>query len=160
MNVYITYDRYEHNEWLSVYHIETNKKRAIEHCKEVDLVDFISYGPDDCHSFQLQKVVMTKEQYKRFCYLVEHEGDPEVDQDEELKEMLVSIYDEDEKWDSEIIIQTDGCSDAFEVARFYCEENGIDIEDEEDIEEDAREILFNDDELFEQYLKKYIKVYY
>ena len=160
MNVYITYDRYECNEWLSVYHIETNRQRAIKHCKEEDLIDFISYGPDDCHSFQLQKVVMSKEQYKRFCYMVEHEGDPEANPDEELKKMLISIFDEDAQWESEIIIQTDGCSDAFEVAKFYCEKNGIDIEDEEYIEDDVCEMLFDDDELFEQYLREYIKIYY
>ena len=41
MNVYITYDRYEHNEWFCVYHIDTDLDRAIEHCREIDLFDFI-----------------------------------------------------------------------------------------------------------------------
>ena len=36
MHVYITYDRYEHNEWLAVYTIETNRQRAIKKFKEED----------------------------------------------------------------------------------------------------------------------------
>ena len=64
MNIYITYDRYEHDEWFSVFHIETNKARAIKHFREIDLIDFICYGPDDCHSFQLQKVVLSKKEYE------------------------------------------------------------------------------------------------
>ena len=120
MNVYITYDRYEHNEWLSVHRIETNRKRAIKLFKAVDLVDFLSYGPDDCHSFQLQKVVLDKEDYHRLCYLVENETSESSDDNDELKETLIAFYQELPEYQSEIICSTDGCSDNCELIHYYC----------------------------------------
>ena len=67
MNVYLTYDRYEHDEYYTIFSIETNKQRAIRQCRNIDMVDFISSFPDDCHSFQLQKVVITKAEYLKIC---------------------------------------------------------------------------------------------
>ena len=51
MKVYICYDRYEHDEWFNVFYVDTNRDESIRHCKEIDLPDFLSCGPDDCHSF-------------------------------------------------------------------------------------------------------------
>jgi hypothetical protein len=65
MKVYICYDRYEHDEWYSVYSISTDRDETIRKCKEEDLPSFIEYGPDDCHSFQLVEVELTREQYEQ-----------------------------------------------------------------------------------------------
>lgn len=159
MNVYITYDRYEHNEWLSVYHIETNKQRAIKHFRETDLIDFLSYGPDDCHSFQLQKVVLSKSQYDKLCYLVETEKDCESCYEQELKEMLIAFFEEDEEYDVETLASTDGCSDNIELAEYYCDKLGIDEEDE-DKREEIKEKVWNDEELYLKVLKEWIKLNY
>ena len=158
MNVYIAYDRYEHDEWYSVYNIETNKQRAIKHFKEEDLPSFISYGPDDCHSFQLQRVVMTAKQYHRLCYLVENEGSHTCDTSDELKDLLMSIFDEND-FEVDTLMSTDGCSDIWDLVRYYCERNGGDCENDDDFEK-AQEELFNNDELFENVLKEYIKIAY
>lgn len=160
MNVYITYDRYEHDEWLSVHHIETNMQRAIKHFKEEDLPDFLEYGPDDCHSFQLQKIQMTKKQYERLCELVNAEAPSANYEDEsaELKELLIRIFDEDEEFCVETIFQTDGCSDYWEMLKYYCEENGL-LYDDDDEQEEAQERL-QDDELFKKTIREYIKAYY
>ena len=53
MVVYICYDRYEHDEWINVEYIGTDKDESIRKVKEEILPDFLMYGPDDCHSFQL-----------------------------------------------------------------------------------------------------------
>ena len=158
MNVYLTYDRYEHDEWYYVYNIETNKQRAIKHFKDVDLVSFLTYGPDDCHSFQLQKVIMSTEEYKRLCYLVENEGSHTCDTSDELKELLIRIFDEDD-FEVETIFSTDGCSDNYEIISFCCEVLGWDSENDDNLEK-AQALLSDDDDFFEDMLKKYIKAYY
>ena len=165
MNVYVTYDRYERNEWLSVYSIETSKKRAIKKFLEEDLFGFLSYGPDDCHSFQLQRVWMTKKQYERLCFLVEHETDRE---NGELKEMLVSMFEEDTDVFSEfeIIYSTDGCSDNFEVVDFYIQNYIIedidvnDFDDEDEYRDAVSEKFYNDEDLYEKVIKDYIRFTY
>ena len=153
MNIYIAYDRYERDEWYSIYHIETNRLRAIKHFKDVDLVDFISYGPDDCHSFQLQKVVMTSEQYRELLDVYKNGSD------EDIKDFMMPIYDENDEFDVETIFFTDGCSDNFELIEFYCRRIGIEADDYDAIEE-AEEKLFNDEELYLKILKDYIKCNY
>ena len=39
MNVYITYDRYERDEWYALYGVETNKRRAIKKFLEDNAMD-------------------------------------------------------------------------------------------------------------------------
>ena len=158
MNVYICYDRYERDEWYSVYHIETNKNRAIKHFREVDLIDFLSYGPDDCHSFVLQQVIMTAKQYHRLCYLVENEGNHTCDTSDELKDLLISIYDESE-FDVYTLMSTDGCTDNFELLKFYCVVNGLDPENYDNIN-DAQDALYDDEDLYLIWLKRYIALNY
>ena len=153
MNVYIAYDRYERDEWYSIYHIETNRRKAIKHFKEVDLVDFISYGPDDCHSFQLQKVVMTPTQYRKLCELCKIDV-----HEKELVDFMIDIYDENE-YEVETIYFTDGCTDNFALIEFYCIRSGIEADDYDAID-DAQEKLFNDEELYLSVLKEYIKCNY
>lgn len=169
MNVYVIYDRYERDEWLSVYAIETNKKRAIKKFKEESLIDFLSYGPDDCHSFQLQRVWMEREQYKRFCYLVENEtSDSQNPDNQELKELLIAMFNEDfDKFDEiETIFSTDGCSDNVEVVDFYMENyiindiNEDDYDDEDDYKYAVMDKLYNDDKLYDEIIRAYIKASY
>jgi hypothetical protein len=144
-----------------VFDIETNKQRAIEKCKKKHLPDFISYGPDDCHSFQLQKVVMPKKDYERLCYLVEHETTGMGSNEEkELREILIEIHNNcDWNDNSSVLICTDGCSDVWDTIEFYCEQNGIDYNNYEE-QERVQELLFENDELFQKVLADYIKVYY
>jgi hypothetical protein len=40
MNLYITYDRYEHDEWYYIYGYGTNRSQEIKKCKEEYLPDF------------------------------------------------------------------------------------------------------------------------
>lgn len=156
MKVYLTYDRYERNEWLSVHRIETNKARAVKFFKEKDLPDFLAYGPDDCHSFQLQKVEMSKEMYLTLCKWVEAEGSHS-ETNYALKNLLISIYEEDGDFEVETIYSTDGCSDNFELLRFYADMYHLDYDEMED---EIQERLCNNEELYMKVLKEYIRCNY
>ena len=154
MNVYITYDRYEHNEWFSVYNIETDKQRAIKHFKEEDLPSFLEYGPDDCHCFQLQRVKMTKEEYRHLCELVDSGEDSE-----EFNELFTSIFNCDFTEDTDIILFTDGCSDYMEITNYYCLMNNLDYTDDEVLDM-VNDKLQNNEDLFNVYMRKYINATY
>lgn len=164
MKVYITYDRYERDEWYSIYHIGLDRDESIRHCKEEDLPSFIEYGPDDCHSFQLQEVKMTKKEYDQFMkwYNEDQSLEDWGDESSDLYKKMFEICNrigcvEDE---NEILISTDGCSDFYEIVRYY----GVfykdkDIEDfdvDSDDFDDYREELYSDDDLFVKVLKEYI----
>ncbi len=155
MNVYITYDRYEHNEWLSIYTIETNRQRAIKKFKEEDLPGFLGYGPDDCHSFQLQCVKMSKPLYEK---LLKWNESSEKCDEKNLEELLIAIYNEEEEFEVETLYSTDG-SDNWDLLRFYASINGLDY-DNDDVAEEIQEKLFNNDELYNEVLKKYIALNY
>ena len=158
MNVYITYNRYGRDEWFAVYNIDTNKQKAIKNFKEESLLNFLGCGPDDCHSFQLQKVVLTKTQYKHLCKLADNTNTSGEDE-EELRELLISFFDEDDEYDVETLMQTDGCSDNLEIAELYCERMGI-SEDDYEAREEARVKVWDDEELFLKYYKEYVSICY
>lgn len=110
MIVYIAYDRYEYNEWFLVYNIETNKKRAIKHYKEIDLPNFLSSYPDDCHSFQLQKIEMSKKEYTLLCELVKNVDIDDCTSEESnmLRDIMISIYEKCDWENPNILFATDG----------------------------------------------------
>lgn len=158
MKVYITYDRYERNEWFNVYHISLDKDESIKHCKEKDLVDFISYGPDDCHDFQLQEVKMTKKQYEQLLKWDKDDTMSLEHPDSPYYQFMCDVYDCE--YETETIISTDGCSDFYEIVTYYgVFYKGEDIEDfdcDSDNFDDYQEELCSDDDLFDKVLKEYI----
>ena len=152
MKVYIIYDRYEGNEWFSIYNI----------CKSVDevrqvykqsLINFITYGPDDCHSFQCQEVEVTDDQLKIL------EDYMKGDESDEGYALMEKIYD-DCRWcarpDSNCLFCTDGCTDNYEVFTEYMIEQHPDVEAESDDWYDLQTEFYNDDNLYEAELEKYI----
>jgi hypothetical protein len=158
MKVYITYDRYENDEWYNIYYVSTNERESIKHCLEKDLVDFISYGPDDCHSFQLQEVEMTKKQYDQFTKWIEEDQSLEDygSKSSDLYNFMVELYDcTGVVDDTNTIISTDGCTDCVDVVHYYGNQLGLDTEDDE-VYYEVQEKLYEDDELFDKILKEYI----
>lgn len=148
-SVYIIYDRYEHDEWYSVYYLGTNYDKAVKNFKEKALPKFISYGPDDCHSFQLQHVFMSDYRYRQLRALVNAK-----DKEDELREFMIEIYDEEE-YEVETIFFTDGCSDALEIIQLYCDENNLDYNNTDD-KATAYKAL-EDTETWNEYLHMYIQ---
>lgn len=165
MKVYIIYDRYERNEWFCVDYIGTRKSDSIKMFKEKCLPDFICYGPDDCHSYQLQVVEMTKKQYEQ---LLEWNNDPNMSLGSESSpyyQFMCEVYDNCD-WSNpdEVLMCTDGCSEVSTIVRYYGLVKGLDSDvvneydwvftDEYD---EYYEELMDDDDLFERMCKEYIK---
>jgi hypothetical protein len=160
MRVYITYDRYERDEWYNIYHLSTDREESIKHCKEVDLPDFISYGPDDCHSFQIQEVEMTPEEYEQFKSWVDDDSQSLENYGDKSSDLFKKMYEYfdrtgDPKFRSEIILSTDGCTDNVDIVHYYGKQKGLNTKDD-DIYYDLEEELFNDEELYNKILKDYI----
>lgn len=149
MNVYITYDRYEHDEWYSIYRIETNCRRAMKAFKTEDLMSFLDYGPDDCHSFQLQRVVMSAEQYRALLYLYEYGSE------QDITDFMIPIFDEEE-FEVDTIYSTDGCTDNCEILQMFAEEYGLDIDDWTGV----TDYVDTHEEEFYAVMRKYISMNY
>lgn len=149
MKVYITYDRYENDEFYSIFNISLDKEESIKHCKEVDLVEFLTIGPDDCHSFQLQEVEMMEEEYEKLLELYNNETIDEYDR--KLINFMKPIYDSD----SPRLIETDGCSDNVDVVHYYGQKNGLNTKDD-DTFYSVQDGLFDDEELYQKVIRDYI----
>ena len=158
MKVYICFDRYERNEWFNVFHIGTRKSDSIKKVKEEILPDFIDYGPDDCHSFQLVIVDMTKRDYEQLLKWNSEENCPENygEESSDYFKWLCELYDIIGMYDCDLI-STDGCSDFYEILKFYGRLKGIDPEDFEDYEDELQEELCElDDQIRLDIIKHYV----
>jgi hypothetical protein len=164
MKVYIIYDRYECNEWFSVEYIGTRKSESIKKFKEECLPRFLEYGPDDCHSYQLQVVNITKEQYEQ---LLKWDNDSKMSLESgPYYDFMCEVYEQSD-WSNpnSVLMCTDGCSEYSNIVRYY----GIvlkgltnDVVDEydwvfTDEYNEYYEELMNNDDLFERMCKEYIK---
>ena len=161
MKVYIIYDRYERNEWFCVDYIGTRKSDSIKMFKEKCLPDFICYGPDDCHSYQLQVVEMTKKEYEQLLEWDKDESMSLEDYDSPYYQFMCDLYDD--QYETETIISTDGQSDVYEIVQFFMDcwelENYLsEVPDDEDkLKYEVQELLFSNDELFDKVMREYIE---
>lgn len=163
MKVYICYDRYERDEWYSVEYIGTDRDESIKKVKEEILPDFLCYGPDDCHSFQLQVVEMSKKDYNQ---LLKWDSDPSQKLENygtgnsDYFEFMCQLYDLTGEYDC-CLISTDGCSDFYEMIKYYGQMKGIDPEDFEDYEDELQEEFCSmDDKECREIIKKYVQETY
>lgn len=164
MKVYIIYDRYENNEWFRVDYIGTRKSESIKKFKEECLPDFLEYGPDDCHSYQLQVVDLTKDQYEQ---LLEWDNDPNMSLEfGPYYDFMCEVYEQCDWSDPKsVLLYTDGCSEYPNIVRYYGmvmkgkDSNVVNqfdwiFTDEYD---DLYEELMKDDYLFKRMCKEYVK---
>jgi hypothetical protein len=170
MKVYICFDRYERDEWYNVFFISTDRDESIRKCKEETLPDFLNYGPDDCHSFQLVEVEMFQKDYDRLLkwdndpdQKLENYGDKSSDYFNWMCELFDLIGCVDQQY--MILISTDGCSDYTEIVKYYSVfYKNKDIEDVSDYEwvfsdeyDEYYEELTSDDDLCEKVIKEYVR---
>ena len=172
MKVYICFDRYERDEWYNVFFIETDRDESIKKCKEETLPDFLNYGPDDCHSFQLVEVEMFKKDYNQLMKWfndpnqdLEKHGDSEKNSD--YFNFMCELYDLTGcvDYQSMILIGTDGCPDYSEIVRYYSVMyKNRDIEEVGEFEwifsdeyDEYYNELMNDDELCTKVIKEYVQ---
>ena len=160
MKVYITYDRYENDEWFSVETIETSLTRSLKKFREEDLPSFLMYGPDDCHSFQLQRVDLTKKEYEQ---LLEWDKDPSqtLDSPCDYYNFMCELYDRigTVECEDDVICGTDGCSDVFELPHFYGLMSHQDTSDE-DVYNKIMKRLCDDEDFCKRIIKEYIRCNY
>ncbi len=164
MKVYIIYDRYEHNEWFSVDYIGTRKSDSIKEFKEKCLPEFLEYGPDDCHSYQLQVLNLTKDQYEQ---LLEWDNDPNMSLESgPYYDFMCEVYEQCDWSDTgNVLLSTDGCSDFYEIVRYYSVfYKNKDIEEVSEHEwlftdeyDEFYEELTSDDELCDKVIKEYVR---
>lgn len=156
MKVYIIYDRYERDEWYQVYYIGLNRQESVKKFKEEELPSFLEYGPDDCHSFQLQEVKMTKEQYEHFMSLNPIEHEIYYDENDELFNIMYDIYDSGEK----VIFSTDGVTDNYEIFKLFMHLVYPKVEEGSDRYYDLQMEFYNSDEDYHAWMKVYINATY
>lgn len=163
MKVYITYDRYEDDEWFYVYQF-TNDLNEVKRDYKDNLKHFIEYGPDDCHSYQIQVLNMTKSEYLHTKKVLEDSnfGENEVEVSDEFIDFMTQTFD-DCRWchysDTNCLLCTDGCSDLIDMTDFWIEKNGLDPNDEDDIRDKLidDEVFYN--KVFDEYFDEVYKIF-
>ena len=150
MKVYITYDRYENDEWFYIYQITTKMSEVKRDYKD-NLKSFIEYGHDDCHGYQIQVVNLIKDEYE----LLKNYVDDTIENNA-VDELMAKIYDEC-RWchypDTNCLLSPDGCSDFVEMIEFWIDShNNLGPEDYDNIEAQ----LQDDDKFFDKVLNSYI----
>jgi hypothetical protein len=143
--VFINFTSYDGNEWVVIHHVGTDMTDSVQEFKK-NLKDYLSIGPDDCHSFNLIKVNLKNKDYDRLMTITLQN---DLDEDDlEFFTELENTYDFD-------YICYDDHSGNYEIVKLYCEDNNLDSEDD-DVFEDVFELLMNDEKLYETYIDKYL----
>ena len=138
---YIVFTDYS-SESFNVHGVCIKKSDGVKLFKET-IKDFLSYGPDDSTYLRLVKVELDQSEVD-FLQLN--------DESDEIFELL-----EDEIWSrdcDELLVE--GCDSIWtEIIPSYCRDHNLNPNDDDDFDE-GREILFNDDDMFSEYVDYYI----
>ena len=111
-------------------------------------------GPDDQHLFGLVYLNMSNKEYERLMKIKFGTSLYDGKQYEFIDE-LYNLYN----FDSGLVCQDDN-SGNIEIVNMYCEDNNLDPDDE-DVWEEVSDLLWNEDEqLYSDYLDKYLDKYF
>ena len=142
---YIIFTSYS-SENFDVHGVCVKKSDGVKLFKE-KIKDFLSYGPDDITYLRLVKVELEPEEVEVLKLN---------DESDEIYELL-----DDEIWSrdcDELLVE--GCDTIWtEIIPSYCRDHDLNPDDDDDFDE-GREILFNDDEMFSDYVDYYIEENY
>ena len=142
---YIVFTSYS-SENFDVHGVCVKKSDGVKLFKE-KIKDFLSYGPDDITYLRLVKVELEPEEVEVLKLN---------DESDEIYELL-----DDEIWSrdcDELLVE--GCDTIWtEIIPSYCRDHDLNPDDDDDFDE-GREILFNDDEMFSDYVDYYIEENY
>ena len=152
MKIYITYDWADYEEEYVLYNLTNDLKNSAIKLAE-DLFDFISYGPDDCHSFQMQSVNVKKETYEflKKCY---EDSDFCEEHHEEYNKLMESFYNMSLEKPQTIMCCTDGLSDNLDLPYFYLGMNRDECSEEE--YDNAYDLLCENQKIYDKTLRDYI----
>lgn len=146
--VFINYTRYEHDEFIVIHHIGTDEDTSIQEFKK-NLKDFLSFGPDDCHSFRLVQVDLKNKDYNRLMKLPLEDSLEGDDHD-----FFVELSD-DYDFDCNLVCYEDN-SGNYEIVNMYCEDHNLDSDDD-DVWDEVNDLLRDDEDLYETYINKYVE---
>lgn len=114
VDAYIAFDRYDRGEDFTVYNITRNREEALKNYIERDLTNAIMYRFDsDGYFFRLQKVSMTKKDFKWLTKRLEHTPS-DFRERMSLRTMLENIYQGD-GYETEIIFHTECREEYFNI---------------------------------------------
>ena len=163
MRVYVTYFRYDRGENYSIYHIDTSLKSAYQHWKDEDLPSFLGYGPDDVSQLYLIRCNLTKSEIE----ILKDSLTSPSDFDIEFDNLMDSIHEEVEEGD--LLCQTSG-DECFEVLEWFQSHfrafiNPDDYweeipEDEDELNDELQQILFDNEPVWDKVIKSYIRTHY
>jgi hypothetical protein len=142
---YIVFTNYG-SEGFNVEGVCTRKSEGVELFKS-KIKDFLSYGPDDITYLRLMRVELETEEVEILKLN---------DESDEIFELL-----EDKIWSRDWVeLLVEGCDTIWsEIIPSYCRDHDLNPDDDDDFDE-GREILFNDDEMFSDYVDYYIEENY
>ena len=166
MRVYVTYFRYDRGETYSIYHLDTSMRNSIKHWKEEDLPNFLGYGPDDVSQLYLIRCNLTKTEVEVLKESMTSGNEDDI----EFNNLIDSIHKETD--DNDLIYCTTG-DENFDVLQWFQERfrwfiNPLDYweteddipTDEDELNEELQQILFDDEQVFDLVLKRYIHTHY
>ena len=164
MKVYLTYFRYDRGEEYSIYNLDTSFQRSWTSLKETDLPNFLGYGPDDVSQLYLVKCDLTKSEVQ----LLKDFMDSTEEYNKDFYELMNKVHTY-----SEELWGTSG-DEVWTVVEFVCKYcrtyllyslmseyiSSLDFSDEDELRDQVSEIIFDNDELWDEILKIYIKTHY
>ena len=149
MKVYIIYDRYEHNEFITIYNISKSMKEFKKDYKD-EIRSFLEMGPDDCHTFVGQIVNVNDDQLE---VLEDYWNSEDPDDSHPGFNLMEEIWSKNSSKNCLFMIDSYDNTKVFEE---YMSEQHPDIEEETDEWYELEEEFYDNDTLYETELTKYI----
>ena len=149
--VYVVYDRYERDEFYQIYSLSLRpQKKKWRECVR----DFLSFGPDDCHTLYVSRIVLDDDEYEKLTnYYVDSENGTLDEYDEDwIKFMSDHIYCNNRE---EQLYLFD-ISDIYEMGRFYLKDTGQNPDDEDELDSLIKKV-FDDDKFFNYVSMEWLK---
>lgn len=145
--VYVVYDRYERDEFYQLYFVSNrpNRKKWRECIK-----DFLGFGPDDCHSFYISRIVLEDDEYEQLMKFYTEDTDC---YDEELIDFMSNHICGNEREEEWYLFD---CSDIYEMGKFYLEDTNQNPDDEDELDS-LVEKFCEDDKFYDNVLNKWLK---
>ena len=165
MKVYLTYFRYDRGECYSIYNLDTSRQRSVKSWKENDLPNFLGYGPDDVSQLYLVKCDLTKDEVQLIKDFMNSNEEYNKDfydlMNNKVHDNCEQLYGSsgDECWEI-VDFVCEYCRTIVLFNEFHTYYSTLNFNDEDELREQIQELIFNDDDLWEIVLKKYIEVYY
>jgi hypothetical protein len=144
--VFINFTDYSNGEWTSIHYVGTDYQTSVQEFKK-NLKESLSIGPDDQHSFNLVYVNLRNKDYDKLIELINSETDVN-----DFMKYLIDEYDLYSK-----VVCCDDNSGNYEIINLYCEENNLDVDDDDVYQEVWDLFCGQNEDLYNTYIDRYIE---